>query len=109
MVKFLCEIVSKFQEPNQRFDVLLLSPKATGVGITLTATTHVILLTRWWNHTVEDQCTDIAYRIGQTSDDSIYLPKAIHPLYGDVSFDYILHELLQNKRALSKEMLMPPN
>jgi SNF2 family DNA or RNA helicase len=102
------KIVSKFQESNKKFDILLLSPKAAGVGITLTAATHVIHLTRWWNPAVEDQCTDRAYRIGQTSDVSVYLPRAIHPLYGDGSFDCILHELLQNKRALSKEMLMPP-
>lgn len=102
------KIVSKFQEANKKFDILLLSPKAAGVGITLTAATHVIHLTRWWNPAVEDQCTDRAYRIGQTSDVSVYLPRAIHPLYGDGSFDCILHDLLENKRALSKEMLMPP-
>lgn len=102
------KIVSDFQETNNKFDVLLLSPKAAGVGITLTAATNVIHLTRWWNPAVEDQCTDRAYRIGQTSNVSVYLPRAIHPLYGEGSFDCILHQLLENKRALSKEMLLPP-
>jgi hypothetical protein len=102
------KIVSDFQERNNNFDVLLLSPKAAGVGITLTAATNVIHLTRWWNPAVEDQCTDRAYRIGQTSNVSVYLPRAIHPLYGEGSFDCILHQLLESKRALSREMLLPP-
>ena len=44
---------------------MIISPKAGGVGITLTAANNVIHLERWWNPAVEDQCTDRAYRIGQ--------------------------------------------
>ncbi len=103
------DIVSRFQDPARegKFDVLLLSPKAAGVGITLTAATHVIHLSRWWNPAVEDQCTDRAYRIGQTKDVNVYIPRAIHPLYGHGSFDCVLHDLLERKRDLSKEMLIP--
>ncbi len=43
----------------------ILSPKAGGVGLTLTAANHVVHLSRWWNPAVEDQATDRAYRIGQ--------------------------------------------
>lgn len=102
------EIVTRFQDPaNQGFDALILSPKAAGVGITLTAAANVIHLTRWWNPAVEDQCTDRAYRIGQDKEVTVYLPRSIHPLYGNGSFDCLLHDILENKRALSREMLVP--
>lgn len=103
------KIVKGFQNPENKdvFDVLLLSPKAAGVGLTLTAATHVIHLSRWWNPAVEDQCTDRAYRIGQTRDVSVYLLRAYHPIYMDGSFDFILHDLLESKRSLSREMLIP--
>lgn len=102
------KIVERFQSPqNEGFDVLLLSPKAAGVGLTLTAANNVIHLTRWWNPAVEDQCTDRAYRIGQTKDVNVYYPRAIHPVYGDRSFDVILHNLLDRKRELSRHVLAP--
>lgn len=103
------QIVEDFQDPAKsgQFDVLLLSPKAAGVGLTLTAATHVIHLTRWWNPAVEDQCTDRAYRIGQTRAVHVHIPRSIHPLYGEGSFDCILHNLLERKRSLSQEMLIP--
>ena len=44
---------------------MILSPRAGGVGLTLTAANHVIHLSRWWNPAVEDQCTDRVFRIGQ--------------------------------------------
>jgi len=101
-------VVSKFQSPdNLGFDVLLLSPKAAGVGLTLTAATNVIHLSRWWNPAVEDQCTDRVYRIGQDKEVTVYIPRSIHPLYGHGSFDCLLHEILESKRALSREMLIP--
>jgi len=101
-------IVKRFQDaPTDSFDALILSPKAAGVGLTLTAATNVIHVTRWWNPAVEDQCTDRAYRIGQTKDVSVYYLQAIHPLYGDASFDRILDRLLLTKRQLSAGMLMP--
>lgn len=101
-------VVSKFQSPdNLGFDVLLLSPKAAGVGLTLTAAANVIHLSRWWNPAVEDQCTDRVYRIGQDKEVTVYIPRSIHPLYGHGSFDCLLHEILESKRALSREMLIP--
>ncbi len=104
------KIVERFQDKsNSGFDVLLLSPKAAGVGLTLTAANNVIHLTRWWNPAVEDQCTDRAYRIGQTQDVNVYLPRAKHPAYGERSFDYVLHELLERKRQLSRDVLVPAN
>ncbi|WP_354407411.1 DEAD/DEAH box helicase [Marinobacterium sp. MBR-111] len=100
-------LVDRFQERKGVFGVMLLSPKAGGVGLTITAATHVIHLSRWWNPAVEDQCTDRAYRIGQEREVNVYIPRAIHPLYGDGSFDAILHDLLERKRTLSRNMLIP--
>jgi len=48
--------------------VFLLSLKAGGTGLNLTAANHVIHVDRWWNPAVEDQATDRAFRIGQRRD-----------------------------------------
>jgi len=101
--------VNEFQSGKPGFEVIILSPKAGGVGINLTAATHVIHLSRWWNPAVEDQCSDRAYRIGQHKPVTIHYPLAIHPDYGyEQSFDIKLHDLLQRKRYLSKTLLAPP-
>ncbi len=99
--------VDAFQAHDNGFDVMLLSPKAGGVGLTLTAANHVIHLSRWWNPAVEDQCSDRAYRIGQTRDVHIYYPMAINPDEPEHSFDLKLNELMTRKRDLSRSMLMP--
>jgi hypothetical protein len=75
---------------------------------TLTTANHVIHLSRWWNPAVEDQCTDRIYRIGQEQAVRVYYPMAIHPLYGESSFDELLRTLLTRKRSLSQRMLLPP-
>jgi len=101
------ERVNDFQS-RSGFDVMILSPKAGGVGITLTAANHVIHLSRWWNPAVEDQCSDRAYRIGQTKDVHIYYPMAINPSDPDTSFDIKLNDLMTRKRQLSQQLLAPP-
>jgi SNF2 family DNA or RNA helicase len=100
--------VDEFQSvPEGEFDVMLLSPKAGGVGLTVTAANHVIHLTRWWNPAVEDQSTDRAFRIGQKKTVHVYIPLALHPKYKDQSFDANLNRLLHNKRNLSMNALLP--
>jgi len=88
--------------------VLILSPKAAGVGLNIVAANHVIHLSRWWNPAVEDQCNDRVYRIGQTKPVSIHIPMATHPEFPDEAFDEVLDRLLENKRRLSRDMLTPP-
>lgn len=102
------EIVDRFQSSPAPFDLLVLSPKAAGVGLTITAANHVIHLSRWWNPAVEDQCNDRCYRIGQEKPVTVHIPIAIHPNLGDSSFDVRLDALLDRKRRLSRDMLMPP-
>ncbi|MBK1631682.1 hypothetical protein CKO31_13185 [Thiohalocapsa halophila] len=88
--------------------VMVLSPKAAGVGLTLTAANHVIHLSRWWNPAVEDQCTDRVYRIGQQRDVHVHIPLAMHPTHEERSFDANLHRLLEDKRRLSVSVLAAP-
>ena len=98
--------VDQFQS-RSGFDVMLLSPRAAGVGLTIVEANHVIHLSRWWNPAVEDQATDRVYRIGQTRPVHVYTPLAIHPRLQDASFDVRLHELITNKRHLSQSVLAP--
>ena len=60
-------MVARFQE-SDRPAIFLLSLKAGGTGLNLTAANHVIHVDRWWNPAVEDQATDRAFRIGQRKD-----------------------------------------
>ena len=57
-------LVKRFQE-DERTPFFVLSLKAGGAGLNLTAASHVIHFDRWWNPAVENQATDRAYRIGQ--------------------------------------------
>lgn len=101
------ERVDRFQRESG-FDVMLLSPKAGGVGLTLTAANHVIHLSRWWNPAVEDQCSDRVYRIGQTKDVHVYYPMAVLPDNPEHSFDMQLQKLMERKRDLARNLLAPP-
>jgi len=58
-------MVARFQGPGGP-PLFVLSLKAGGTGLTLTAANHVVHVDRWWNPAVEDQATDRAYRIGQS-------------------------------------------
>ena len=103
-------LVDLFQRDADRFDVMILSPKAGGVGLTLTAANHVVHLSRWWNPAVEDQATDRVFRIGQTRDVHVYLPLAVHPDpdIGPSSFDLKLNALIERKRQLTQDLFLPP-
>ena len=103
-------MVSAYQARPKGFDVIILSPKAGGVGLTITAANHVIHLSRWWNPAVEDQATDRVYRIGQNRPVTVHLPLAIHPnpAIASSSFDKRLDDLMEKKRALSRGLLLPP-
>ncbi|BBH65669.1 helicase HelZ [Actinoplanes sp. OR16] len=58
-------LVEKFQTSAEPM-IFLLSLKAAGTGLNLTAANHVVHFDRWWNPAVEDQATDRAFRIGQS-------------------------------------------
>ena len=79
--------------------VFLLSLKAGGTGLNLTAADHVIHYDRWWNPAVEDQATDRAYRIGQTQ------PVQVHRFVTQGTIEEKVAELLTRKRALADSVL----
>ena len=90
-------MVASFQDGA--FPVFLLSLKAGGTGLNLTAADHVIHLDRWWNPAVEEQATDRAYRIGQTK------PVQVHRLITRGTIEEKIAELLTRKRALADSVL----
>ena len=86
-------VVREFQaEGGPR--VLLLSLKAGGVGLNLTAADHVYILDPWWNPAVEDQAADRAYRIGQEN------PVLVHRLVARETVEERVLELQERKRGL---------
>jgi superfamily II DNA or RNA helicase len=90
------------------FGICVLSPIAAGAGLNIVAANHVIHLERHWNPAKEDQATDRAYRIGQTKPVTVYLPAASHGEF--TSFDAILNNLLNKKRAFQSSLgLIPPD
>ena len=90
-------MVDRFQEGAT--PVFLLSLKAGGTGLNLTAADHVIHFDRWWNPAVEEQATDRAYRIGQTR------PVQVHRLVTEGTIEEKIAELLARKRALADSVL----
>lgn len=104
--------VQRFQEhlkDDCDFRVMILSPRVAGVGLTLTAATNVIHLSRWWNSAVEEQCNDRIYRIGQKKDVTVHLPLAVHPIHRERSFDCVLNKLMKRKSSLARAALWPPS
>lgn len=88
------EMVDLFQ--NNRADkIFILSLKAGGTGLNLTAASHVIHYDLWWNPAVEAQATDRAYRIGQKSNVMVYrfITKG--------TFEERINEMIQRKKHLA--------
>jgi SNF2 family DNA or RNA helicase len=93
------ELVRSFQEDPDSPPVLLLSLKAGGVGLNLTAATHVFHFDRWWNPAVEDQATDRTYRIGQTKN------VQVHKLVTIGTLEEKIDALLESKRDLADRVV----
>lgn len=89
--------VSAFQ--HGRADVFLLSLKAGGVGMNLTAADFVILLDPWWNPAVEDQAADRAHRIGQSR------PVTVARLVTEGTIEDKVLTLHAKKRALYEDLV----
>jgi SNF2 family DNA or RNA helicase len=88
------QIVSAFQKEDGP-PVMLLSLKAGGVGITLTAADHIYILDPWWNPAAEDQAADRAHRIGQEN------PVFIHRLVARDTVEDKILQMQKKKRALA--------
>ncbi len=80
-------------------DVFLISLKAGGVGLNLTAADYVIHMDPWWNPAVEDQASDRAHRIGQTR------PVTIYRLVAEGTIEEQIVDLHRHKRHLAEQLL----
>ncbi len=97
-VKQRAKIVERFQsEDGPPFFVLSL--KAGGSGLNLTAASHVIHFDRWWNPAVENQATDRAFRIGQKKN------VLVHKFITRGSLEEHIDALIAEKRQLAEELL----
>lgn len=85
-------------EAKEGFNLIIFSPVAAGVGLTVVGANNVVHFERHWNPAKEAQATDRVYRIGQTKDVNVYVPILHHPTIE--SFDVNLHRLLSQKSML---------
>ncbi|MFP4975000.1 SNF2-related protein [Paenibacillus sp. CN-4] len=96
-------MVDTFQSPDGdapgRPGVFILSLKAGGVGLNLTAANHVFHFDRWWNPAVENQATDRAYRMGQTRD------VQVHKFISLGTLEERIDEMLESKQQLSDNVI----
>ena len=94
------KIVENFQsEDGPR--AMLLSLKAGGTGLTLTAATKVVHMDRWWNPAVENQATDRAYRIGQTKEVEVI------KLLARGTLEEHIAEVISGKQELTDAVISP--
>ncbi|MCM3042905.1 DEAD/DEAH box helicase [Paenibacillus motobuensis] len=96
-------MIDQFQSqtlpPDEQPSVFILSIKAGGVGLNLTAANHVFHFDRWWNPAVENQATDRAYRMGQTKD------VQVHKFISLGTLEERIDEMLENKQQLSDNVI----
>lgn len=100
-------LINKFQKDDNTFNILILSPRAAGVGLNIVKANHVIHYGRWWNPAKENQATDRVYRIGQEKDVQVYYLIDIYPDRSEHTFDEKLHELIMKKIELAHNFLLP--
>jgi len=91
-------LVRQFQE-DERVPFFVVSLKAGGAGLNLTAASHVVHFDRWWNPAVENQATDRAFRIGQTRN------VLVHKFVCRGTVEEKIDQLIDSKRQLSQDLL----
>ncbi len=91
-------LVDEFQRDGGA-PFFVLSLKAGGAGLNLTAATHVIHFDRWWNPAVEDQATDRAYRIGQKRN------VLVHKMVCRGTIEERIDAMLRDKRSTANAVL----
>ena len=92
------DLVRRFQE-DEGIPFFVLSVKAGGAGLNLTAASHVIHFDRWWNPAVENQATDRAFRIGQTKN------VLIHKFICRGTVEDKIDQMIESKRQLAGDFL----
>jgi non-specific serine/threonine protein kinase len=97
-VKKRNDLVRRFQE-DEAVPFFVLSLKAGGAGLNLTAASHVVHFDRWWNPAVENQATDRAFRIGQNK--NVLVQKFV--CRGTV--EEKIDQMIEAKRQLSQDLI----
>lgn len=97
-VKKRMGLVRRFQE-DERVPFFILSLKAGGAGLNLTAAAHVIHFDRWWNPAVENQATDRAFRIGQTKN------VLVHKFVCRGTVEDKIDQMIESKQQLAGDFL----
>jgi hypothetical protein len=97
-VKARQPLVERFQQDGGP-PFFILSLKAGGTGLNLTAASHVVHFDRWWNPAVESQATDRAFRIGQKKN------VLVHKFVCRGTIEERIDALLQEKKSLAAELL----
>jgi superfamily II DNA or RNA helicase len=92
-------LVERFQNDPAGPRVFLLSLKAGGTGLNLTAARHVFHFDRWWNPAVEDQATDRAFRIGQTRD------VQVHKFLCVGTLEERIDEMIERKQEVARRVV----
>jgi superfamily II DNA or RNA helicase len=97
-VKKRKDLVRQFQE-DERVPFFVLSVKAGGTGLNLTAASHVIHFDRWWNPAVENQATDRAFRIGQNKN------VLVHKFICRGTVEDRIDQMIESKQQLAGDFL----
>jgi non-specific serine/threonine protein kinase len=97
-VRKRAELVARFQDDNGP-PFFVISLKAGGSGLNLTAAAHVVHFDRWWNPAVEDQATDRAFRIGQKRN------VLVHKFVCRGTVEERIDAMIRDKRALADQLL----
>ena len=92
------DMVDRFQDGSAP-PLLLVSLKAGGTGLNLTAASQVIHYDRWWNPAVEDQATDRAWRLGQTRTVNV------HKLVCEGTVEEKVSQVIDDKRKLAEQVI----
>jgi SNF2 family DNA or RNA helicase len=92
-------MVARFQDGRGGPPIFILSLKAGGTGLNLTAANHVFHFDRWWNPAVENQATDRAFRIGQTRD------VQVHKFLCAGTLEERIDEMIESKKALAESIV----
>lgn len=97
-VKKRPQLVEAFQQPGGP-PFMVISVKAGGTGLNLTAASHVIHFDRWWNPAVENQATDRAFRIGQQKN------VIVHKFVCQGTIEQRIDSLIEDKLALAQDLI----
>ncbi|MCC7390594.1 MAG: DEAD/DEAH box helicase [Phycisphaerales bacterium] len=92
-------MIDDFQDSGMTKPVMILSLKAGGVGLNLTAASHVFHFDRWWNPAVENQATDRAYRIGQDK------RVQVHKFVVRGTLEERIDEMIESKTQLAQSIV----